>query len=199
MEMNIENTINLSLHNIIAKATFSLLLLLTTSVYANSNIEVGPELGKSAPPITVINTLQESVNIAQLSGEKGLIILFFRSADWCPFCKRHLIELNDHAEKFRKLGYGLAAISYDNTEVLKAFSENKNISYPLLSDQQVKTMSAYNIVNSKYAVSDDNYGIPYPGVVIIDNTRKVINKHFFKGYKNRVKFSDLYSELANES
>ena len=190
---------NISLHNVIAKATFSLLLLLTTNAYANPTIEVGPELGRSAPPITVVNTLQQSVNIEQLSGEKGLIILFFRSADWCPFCKRHLIELNDHAEKFRKLGYGLAAISYDNTAILKEFSENKDISYPLLSDQNVRTMSAYNIVNSKYAVGDDNYGIPYPGVVIIDKTKKVINKHFFKGYKNRVKFSDLYSELANDS
>jgi len=195
--MNIKNTINLSLNNVIANITSSLLLLLTTNVYANPNIEVGPDLGQAAPPITVMNTLQQPVTIEQLSGNKGLIILFFRSADWCPFCKRHLLELDNHAEKFRKLGYGLAAISYDNTAILKEFSELKNISYPLLSDQGVKTMSAYNIVNSKYAVGDDNYGIPYPGVVVIDNTGKVIDKHFFKGYKNRVKFSDLYLQLVN--
>jgi peroxiredoxin len=196
--MSIRNSINLPFHNLITKITFSLLLLLTTNVYANPNIEVGPKLGKAAPPITVINALQQPVNIEQLSGDKGLIILFFRSADWCPFCKRHLIELNNHAEKFRKLGYGLAAISYDRTVILKAFSEHKNINYPLLSDQNVKTMSAYNIVNSKYAVGDDNYGIPYPGVVVIDNTGKVIDKHFFKGYKNRVKFSELYFQLVNK-
>jgi len=197
--MNIKNTMDLSFNNIravITNISFSLLLLLTTNVYANPNIEVGPELGKPAPPITVMNTLQQPVTIQQLSGDKGLIILFFRSADWCPFCKRHLIELNDHAEKFRKLGYGLAAISYDNTAILKEFSEHKNISYPLLSDQDVKTMSAYNIVNSKYTIGDDNYGIPYPGVVVIDNVGKVIDKHFFKGYKNRVKFSDLYLQLV---
>ena len=195
--MNIKNAIKLSFKNVIANITFSLLLLLTTNAYANPNIDVGPELGKPAPPITVMSTLQQPVTIEQLSGDKGLIILFFRSADWCPFCKRHLIELNDYAEKFRKLGYGLAAISYDNTAILKAFSEHKNISYPLLSDQDVKTMSAYNIVNSQYAVGDDNYGIPYPGVVIIDNASKVIDKHFFKGYKNRVKFSELYFQLVN--
>jgi len=195
--MNIKNTINLSFSRVIVNIAFSLLLLLTTNVYANPNIEVGPELGKLAPPITVMNTLKKPETIEKLSGDKGLIILFFRSADWCPFCKRHLLELNDHADQFRKLGYGLAAISYDNTAILKEFSEHKNISYPLLSDQDVKTMSAYNIVNSKYAVGDDNYGIPYPGVVVIDNTGKVIDKHFFKGYKNRVKFSDLYVQLVN--
>jgi len=57
-------------------------------------------------------------------------------------------------------------------------------------------MSAYNIVNSRYTIGDENYGIPYPGVVVIDNVGKVIDKHFFKGYKNRVKFSDLYLQLV---
>ena len=60
-------------------------------------------------------------------------------------------------------------------------------------------MSAYNIVNSEYAIGDEHYGIPYPGVVVIDDNGKVIHKHFFKGYKKRVKFSELYLQLKNES
>jgi len=92
-------------------------LLITNNAFANTSINVGPILGEQAPKISVINTLQQPVNIKQLSGEQGLIILFFRSASWCPFCKKHLIELNNHAEQFTKLGYGLAAISYDNTDI----------------------------------------------------------------------------------
>lgn len=174
---------------------FSLLLLLTNNAFANTSINVGPTLGEQAPEISVVNTLQQPVNIKQLSGEQGLIILFFRSADWCPFCKKHLIELNNHAEQFTKLGYGLAAISYDNTDILKTFAEQKKISYPLLSDQKVNTMLAYDIVNKEYASDSDHYGIPYPGVVVIDNKGNVIRKHFFKGYKKRVKFADLYQQL----
>ncbi|WP_026301532.1 peroxiredoxin family protein [Colwellia piezophila] len=173
----------------------SLLLLLTNKAFANTSINVGPTLGKQAPAITAINTLQQLVNIKQLSGEQGLIILFFRSADWCPFCKRHLIELNNQAEDFIQLGYGLSAISYDNTDILKKFSKQQNISFPLLSDQNVQTMSAYNILNKEYSLGDDNYGIPYPGVVVIDNQGNVIHKHFFKGYKKRVKFNELYRQL----
>ena len=174
---------------------FSLLLLLTNNALANTSINVGPAIGKQAPDISVVNTQEQAVNIKQLSSEQGLIILFFRSADWCPFCKKHLIELNEHAEQFAKLGYGLAAISYDNTDILKTFADQKNISYPLLSDQKVKTMLAYRIVNSEYAPGSDHYGIPYPSVVVIDNTGKVTHKHFFKGYKKRVKFADLYQQL----
>ena len=193
------NVIHLTGAKVAAIVLFSLLLFFTNNVLANTSINVGPILGKQAPAITAINTLQQPVNIEQLAGEKGLIILFFRSADWCPFCKKHIIELNDLAERFTRLGYGIAAISYDNTDILKKFAEQRSISYPLLSDQKVQTMSAYNIVNSEYAIGDDHYGIPYPGVVVIDNNGKVIHKHFFKGYKKRVKFSDLYLQLKNQS
>jgi peroxiredoxin len=173
----------------------SLLLLLSTSTLAKTSIDVGPAVGKKAPEISVINTLKQPVTINQLSQEKGLIILFFRSADWCPFCKKHLIELNEQATKFTELGYGLAAISYDNTRVLKKFAKEQDIHFPLLSDVNVQTMHSYNILNSQYTEGDDNYGIPYPGVVVIDQKGNVIHKRFFKGYKNRVKFSELYSQL----
>ena len=193
------NIINFKTNNKILSVLISLLLLFTNNAIANTSIDVGPSLGKQAPAITAINTLQQPVNIKQLSGEQGLIILFFRSANWCPFCKKHILELNDLAERFTKLGYGLAAISYDHTDILKKFAEQRNISYPLLSDQKVQTMLAYNIVNSEYAIGDEHYGIPYPGVVVIDDNGKVIHKHFFKGYKKRVKFSELYLQLKNES
>lgn len=178
-----------------ALTLFSLILFLNNIALANTSINVGPALGKKAPEISVINTLEQPINIQKLSGSKGLIILFFRSADWCPFCKYHLIEMNDYAERFTALGYGLAAISYDNSAVLAKFAKQQNIVYPLLSDQQVKTMIAYDIVNTQYKTGDDNYGIPYPGVVVINDQSKISHKHFFEGYKNRVKFSELYQQL----
>lgn len=178
--------------------TFFSFLFFANSSIANTSINVGPALGEKAPAITVINTQQQSVNIKELSQNKGLIILFFRSADWCPFCKKHLIELNDIAEKFTALGYGLAAISYDNTDVLATFAEQQKITYPLLSDQKVETMLAYDIANNQYKPGDEHYGIPYPGVVVINEEGKVIHKHFFEGYKKRVKFEDLYLQLTSK-
>jgi peroxiredoxin len=69
------------------------------------------------------------------------------------------------------------------------------ISYSLLSDQRVQTMLADDIVNNEYATDSEHYGIPYPSGVVIDNKGNVIHQHLFKGYKKRVKFTDLYSQL----
>ena len=178
---------------------FTIFLLASTAVSAKTNLtDIGPKIGEKAPAITAIDTKKQTVNIKQLSRDKGLIILFFRSADWCPFCKKHLIELNNHADKFNQLGYGLTAISYDDTNILKNFTEQENISYPLLADQKVQTVLAYDVVNQQYQPGDDNYGIPYPGVVVIDENGVVTHKRFFKGYKKRVKFDELYRQLSLE-
>lgn len=186
-------------------ALLAIFLLLVGGVYfffftKPAVIEVGPVLNQKAPEIHVIDTRKSPINIEQLSGEKGLILVFFRSADWCPFCKRHLIELNDYAQQFNDLGYGIGAISYDSPEVLAAFTQEENLSYPLLADQQVKTMQAYGIVNSQYSPGDENYGIPYPGIVIVNKAGEVVFKYFYEGYMRRVKFDELYQqlELANK-
>lgn len=176
--------------------TLTGLLSANNVLAAQNSLTVGPDLGTIAPAITVKNGQGKHETIQSLSAEKGLIILFFRSADWCPFCKRHLIELNKEAKKFTDLGYGLVGISYDNNKILTSFSAEKSISYPLLSDQQAKTVLAYDILNTEYSVGDSNYGIPYPGVVVINKEGVITHKSFFKGYKNRVKFIDLYKELT---
>ncbi len=175
------------------------LLLVTTSVFANNSIAVGPAVGKIAPAISVSNSQQQAVTIKTLSGKNGLILVFFRSADWCPYCKRHLMEINDEQQKFSHLGYGLAAISYDNIHTLSKFANQQNIKFPLLTDQQAQTMIAYDIINTAYKKGDDNYGIPYPGIVVIDQKGKVTHKYFYQGYKNRINFSCLYQKLESSS
>ncbi|GHE77810.1 peroxiredoxin family protein [Thalassotalea profundi] len=189
--------------NTIKSLTFTGLLLasvLNINIVAaeQQSLAIGPNAGEMAPAITVKNNQGNVETIESLSAEKGLIILFFRSADWCPFCKKHLIELNNEAQKFKDLGYGLAGISYDNSEVLTSFTQEQKISYPLLSDQQAKTMLSYDILNDEYKIGDRNYGIPYPGVVVIDKAGKITHKYFFHGYKKRVKFTELYSYLTTK-
>ncbi|WP_259366845.1 peroxiredoxin family protein [Colwellia sp. BRX8-7] len=180
---------------VIVTLLFSMLFI--NSAFAKqTSINVGPKVGDKAPALTVTDATKSVVNIADLTAEKGLIILFFRSADWCPFCKRHLIEFNEYADKFKALGYGVAAISYDSTDILNGFSKAHQLTYPLLSDQAAATVKAYGILNKDYQMGDNNYGIPYPGVVIINPAGTIFHKYFFEGYRKRVNFVDLYQQLS---
>ena len=159
-------------------------------------IEVGPAIGSNLPPLNVLDQFENRQKMSNVIKNKGAIITFFRSADWCPFCKSHLRELKAQAETFRKMGYGVVAISYDSPEILREFSYNEELNFSLLSDQDVESFKALNVVNQKYKPGDRHYGIPYPGVILVDNKGVVIEKYFFEGYRKRVKFDQLAKKLA---
>jgi len=159
------------------------------------SLNVGLKMGEKAPMITAINSQGEKETIQTLSGSKGLIMMFFRSADWCPYCKRHLIEFNEYADKFTALGYGLAAISYDPTDILKKFSAERKIKFPMLSDEQSTTFVTYGVLNKQYKLGDMDYGIPYPGIIVINEEGEMVHSYFYQGYKKRVKLEQLYQQL----
>jgi len=95
------------------------------------------------------------------------------------------VELAQNAAKIKAAGLGLAAISYDSPAVLKTFSDRQKIGFPLLSDPQSKTIREYGILNEQAAKDTPAYGVPYPGVYILDARGIVTAKYFESDYKER--------------
>ncbi len=77
----------------------------------------------------------------------------------------------------------MVGISYDDTAVLKRFSDQARISFPLLSDPESKTIEAYHIRNE--AAKGKAEGIPDPGTFILDRDGVIRAKLFLDGYVNR--------------
>lgn len=177
--------------------SFILMLLISGNLQAQTPLlkDMGLPVGKQLPALSVIDTNGEKQSLKQLSASKGLILVLFRSADWCPFCKKHLVELNQWNDKFKQLGYSIAGISYDSTETLKQFSAEKQLKYPLLSDQANKTFKDYKVLNQDYQPGSKHYGIPYPGIMVISPQGKLEYKYFYQGYKKRVNVEMLYNQL----
>lgn len=72
-----------------------LFIVFSIQAFAQEQIEVGVKVGEKAPELSVVDAQGKPQTLASLTGEQGLVVVFFRSADWCPFCKRHLIEIKD--------------------------------------------------------------------------------------------------------
>ena len=77
----------------------------------------------------------------------------------------------------------MVGISYDDTAVLKRFSDQAKISFPLLSDPESKTIDAYHIRNE--AAKGKAEGVPDPGTFILDRDGAIRAKLFLDGYVNR--------------
>lgn len=68
-------------------------------------------------------------------------------------------------------------------EILKTFSDQSKITFPLLSDPESKTIEAYNIRNEDARGRFE--GIPVPGTFLIDSEGVIRSKFFLEGYRDR--------------
>jgi hypothetical protein len=77
--------------------------------------------------------------------------------------------------------------------VLKSFADRQHVTYPLLSDLDSKIIRAYGILNETTKPGTLTYGIPYPGVYVVNAQGKVVSKYFEDDYKDRVSTADILS------
>jgi hypothetical protein len=75
--------------------------------------------------------------------------------------------------------------------VLKSFADRQHITYPLLSDPDSKIIRAYDILNETTKQGTPTYGIPYPGVYVVDVQGRIVSKYFEEDYKDRVSTADI--------
>jgi peroxiredoxin len=153
----------------------------------------GLQPGAKAPDIHLKDERGRQQSLATLSGPNGLLLLFFRSADWCPFCKGQLVDLEGSQKSFAAKGINIAAVSYDSTAILADFANRRSITYPLLSDTSSSLIDAFGIRNPEGTGVEA--GIPYPGYYLIGRDGVIQRRFFETAYVNRLTASNLYGNL----
>jgi peroxiredoxin len=123
--------------------------------------------------------------------------------------------LQGRIPEIQSKGLGLAAISYDPVETLAAFSRQRGITFPLLSDTGSETIRRYGILNtvvdealgphkddpevkeatqqyvSTVGVNPIMKGIAFPGTFFIDRKGRVSSRFFEDFYVERNTVSSL--------
>ncbi len=69
--------------------------------------------------------------------------------------------------------------------MLKHFADRRKITFPLLSDPDSKIIREYGILNEEAQKGSFAYGVPYPGIYILDPSGIVKAKYFESDYKER--------------
>ena len=107
------------------------------------------------------------------------------------------MELQSRYADLQARGVGLAAITYDSPETLKAFADARGIEFPLLSDPGSETITRYDILNRENAPDSRVYGIPYPGTFMLDTNGRVLSRFFEQRYQERVTVSNILVHLGD--
>ena len=96
--------------------------------------KLGPQVGEKVPDFNLKDQYGNPQTLKSIMGPKGAMLVFVRSADWCPYCKTQLVDLQTGIEQLRKRGLGVATISYDPVEILAGFTKQHAITYTMLAD-----------------------------------------------------------------
>lgn len=173
-------------------ALISVLLPIAVSAAA---WDVGPPVGAKVPALHATDLKGAPVSVRELSGKNGLVLVFFRSAKWCPYCQRQLMDLKNAPGPLGERGYKLAAVSYDPTDVLTQFTDKWAIPYPLLSDQGSTTIDAWKLRDVRYKPDSFAWGVPYASIYVISPKGVLKAKLAEEDYKTRPPLSAVLAAI----
>ena len=146
------------------------------AAFAEPTAHDGPSVGETIPDnFAAMDTHGSQRNLADLTGERGLVLVFNRSADWCSYCQSQMVSLDAISDDLSERGYALATISYDSTDALASFRARENISYTMLSDEGSAMIDAFDLRDPNYGEESFAYGVPRPAILVIgsDGTVRV--------------------------
>ena len=94
-----------------------------------------------------------------------------------------MVQLRDSLEQLNDAGVQIVGISYDSVDILKKFSEQEDIPFPLLADEGSETINAFGL--------HFEGGLPHPGTVLVDQQGVIREKIFKEGYQTRHTIDEL--------
>lgn len=124
-------------------------------------------------------------SLNSVMGEKGVAVFFVRSADWCPFCKGQLVDVNRHLADFRAVGLSVVSVSVDEVPLIAGFAKEQSIGYTMLSDPKGAINLSLGIRDEQYPLGTKAFGVPRPTVYILDRRGTVRLRYMEPTYKTR--------------
>lgn len=133
-----------------------------------------PNTGEAAPAFQAEQLSGGAVNVpADLSG-KVIAIRFW--ADWCPYCRKEMAELQPVYARLRTRGLEILAVNVaQDRETVSAFIAPLGITYPVLLDPDGATARAYGVQALPVTWLLDRHGV-VRGKIVGETTPAVFER-----------------------
>ncbi len=87
------------------------------------------------------------------------VILYFYPKDNTPGCTKEACSFRDSTAEFEKRGVVILGVSKDSVVSHKKFADTYNLNFPLLSDESLAMIKAYNAWGEKKFMGREFFGI----------------------------------------
>ncbi|MBI5857265.1 MAG: AhpC/TSA family protein [Sphingobacteriales bacterium] len=188
-------------------------ILVSTMIVSASFSQEAPEglfIGSKAPDFKANDQNGKQVKLKDLLKDGKVVLIFYRGY-WCPYCNKELSRLQDSLQMIKDKGATLVAVSPEQPENISKTIEKTKAEYPVLYDEGLKIMKAYDVEfevpentltryrNSGLDIEKNNGAngkyLPVPAVYIIDEESTITYRFFDSDYRKRPSVKELLDNL----
>lgn len=186
-------------------------ILMITSLLGTAQMTPkGLAVNSKAPGFSAMDQNGKSVSLDGLL-KKGPVVIVFYRGQWCPYCNKQLSQLEDSVALINAKGATLVAVSPEQPENINKTVSKTNATYPILFDDGLKIMNAYDVAfkvddntierYKKYGIDFDKANgsnganLPVPAVYIIDKNGNITFTYFNPDYKERASVKEILTHL----
>ena len=150
------------------------------------------EVGQNAPEFILHDTEKNEVSLADLKGNK-VLLLFFPLA-FTSVCTKELCNVRDNIAAYNNIKSKVFGISVDSPQTLKKFKEDQHLNFPLLSDFNKEVSAAYGCLYNTFA--GWMKGVSKRSAFIIDENGLLLYTEILENAGDMPDFTSINNKLA---
>ncbi len=185
-------------------------LLVSTITLSAQEQPKGLSVNDKAPDFATVDQSGNKINLAE-TYKKGNVVLIFYRGQWCPYCNKQMMQLQDSLSLIKDKGATVIAVTAEKPENISKTVAKTKASFPIVHDEKLAIIKQYDVafaVDAKTVEMYKKYGIdfeqsngsnganlPVPAVYIINKEGKIVYKFFNKDYTKRATVKEILSYL----
>ena len=123
------------------------------------------DVGQAAPDFSLYDTDRQQRTLSEFMGQ-NVVIAFFPGA-FTGVCTTEMCTLRDSLSQFNSMNAQVIGISVDGAMVQKAFSDQNNLGFTVLSDFQRQAVNLYDVPLPNFA-GMEGYVAAQRSVFVVD-------------------------------
>jgi peroxiredoxin len=180
--------------------------------FKSVNQAKGLKVGDAILDFSAIDVFGKTHTLSSLT-RKGKVVIIFIRGQWCPFCNKHLKELQEQFHQIYKKDASVVVVTPEKSEFIKKTIKKTGAKFTILYDENYKIADVFDVLfrpgrmmrfiyntilgaKLKESHSDDSEQLPIPATFIISKEMKVTWRHFDPDYKKRSKMADILANLT---
>ena len=150
------------------------------------------EVGSRAPDFTLVNQDRENVTLSHELKKGNVVVAFFPGA-FSGTCTKEMCSFRDTMSNFAKVNAHVLGISTDTFFALKAWRDQQQFPFSLLSDYNKEVITSYGVVNPDMIGLKN---IARRAVFVVDQSSVVRYREVLEDARNEPDYGRLNEALA---